>query len=564
MPRPIMDPFPPTTRRAVLAAIPASLLAASVLAAPASQPATPSTRPGNPSTEEKIRALAAYYAKVYGDPLSSPERLPKQIAILSLSRIDAPETTAKLLDIFSQRDRDPVVWYLAWEALHARVASLNREQRRRWATGGLQASLVSGGFPGTTVAPLLLAMAEHNMVAFEDQPYRLAARVVRENGLEKPEQKQTLDALARLVTVWHDPSLVRALLSVANKPELAPRVDYVLRKLPDPPAEVAAPRIQATWATWLEKAKLKPAGQDALPDYKPEGTRVFSAPATITDPNDKRWYAELEIGKLTVTDIDLVWAIDSTGSMNDENQLVAAQTGLVARLCSLVSRRARCGAIYARHEIEQGYLKPCCQEAGSKQGWYQVKPHALTTDVKLLATAMAAERIPKPDKANEGNVHPGTPVLGALQGAITKMKWSSDKHARKVIVLVGDSPLTPGTEKPAEVFAAQAQKDGFQIHALATRRANVEWQPVLKAAGGTILPFSTRNVGGAPPPARKPRRLPINSPAAESPLSVFGQLAVQVIRDSVSPAYRNRIDPLVGILMKYAEAAHAVETPNPG
>ena len=30
-----------------------------------------------------------YYAKVYGEPLDSTERLPRQIAIVSLSRIDA-------------------------------------------------------------------------------------------------------------------------------------------------------------------------------------------------------------------------------------------------------------------------------------------------------------------------------------------------------------------------------------------------------------------------------------------------------------------------------------------
>ena len=56
--------------------------------------------------------------------------------------------TERLLEAFKAKDRDPVIQYLAWEALHARHASLSPDQRRRWATGGLKAAVgrcVSGG-----------------------------------------------------------------------------------------------------------------------------------------------------------------------------------------------------------------------------------------------------------------------------------------------------------------------------------------------------------------------------------------------------------------------------------
>src|SRR5262245_1100583 len=80
-------------------------------AAPASQTAkSPSTR-----SAQDIQDLEAYYAKLYGEPLNSPDRLPREIAVISLSRIDAPDTTQRLLDALNvkSKERDPVVAYLA-------------------------------------------------------------------------------------------------------------------------------------------------------------------------------------------------------------------------------------------------------------------------------------------------------------------------------------------------------------------------------------------------------------------------------------------------------------------
>lgn len=158
--------------------------------------------------------------------------------------------------------------------------------------------------------------------------------------------------------------MVRVLIAQMNRPVLAERVDFVLRGLPNPPPEGDPRKLAAPWGAWFASAGLKAADQSALPKYAGEAT-VFPKPPKITDPDDKRWYAELEIGKLTVSDFDLVWAIDSTGSMNDENQMIAAQTGHVIRICSLVSRRTRCGTVYARHEIEKGHLQKCCEAAAA-------------------------------------------------------------------------------------------------------------------------------------------------------------------------------------------------------
>ena len=59
--------------------------------------------------------------------------------------------------------------------------------------------------------------------------------------------------------------------------------------------------------------------------------------------------------------------------MNEENQLVARETGLVLRVFALVSRRARCGTIYFRHETDAELMQACCERAKANPPWYQVK-----------------------------------------------------------------------------------------------------------------------------------------------------------------------------------------------
>ena len=134
-----------------------------------------------------------------------------------------------------------------------------------------------------------------------------------------------------------------------------------------------------------------------------------------------------------------MWCIDATGSMNDENQLVAQETGLVIRVCALVSKRARCGTIYFRHETDPALMQACCKRAKANPPWYQVKGYPLTTKVAELSAKMAAERIPRPDPMDEGNVHPGGAFHAALEGGDGPDGLEQGQGRAKAIVLVGDS-----------------------------------------------------------------------------------------------------------------------------
>ena len=563
----------PIYRRALLTWILAAGLAqlaagAGVSAQTSDKSAGPATKPTTGRARDAaIGRMEEFYAKIYGEPLDSAERLPRELAIVSLSRIDAEPVTERLLSVFKTKDRDPVVQYLAWEALHARHATLSPEQRARWVAGGLKAA-AAGAFPGATAAPLLLALAEHDPAAFGNEPTQFAARVVQENDLAEPSGKATLDALRQLLAAWHEPRIARGLIKQLNKsPALAPRIDHVLRGLPGAPPEGEDAR-KAWNAAAGQIARLSPAAAGELKPYTGKST-AFGPPERITDPADRRWRAELEIAKLAVSDFDLVWCIDSTGSMNDENQLVAQETGLVLRVFALVSRRARCGTIYFRHETDAKLMQSCCERAKGNPQWYQVKGHPLTPRGPELMAQMSAERIPAPDPRTEGNVHPGCAFHAALAAAMDRMPWSKDAAARKAIVLVGDSHVTPGSEAACEKLVADAKRRGFQVHALAKGGAARSWNELVQGGGGAVFPFRTAEdeMPAGPPadlpddaPFRRRRQMMMEVRAAElDPHAVFGRIAATVIRDAVAPPYRDRVDPLVTILLPYAQAAALAE-----
>ena len=202
---------------------------------------------------------------------------------------------------------------------------------------------------------------------------------------------------------------------------------------------------------------------------------------------------------------------------------------------------------------------------GQQPRFYRVKFYPLTEDVAKLSKVMAAERIPRPDLQGEGNVHPGGAVDVGLRTAIGQMPWSKDKDARRVIVLVGDSRITPGAEAATAKLAGEAKAHGYQIDALVANRQRTEtWVPVLEAAGGKILSFQSELMANRAPLMGN-GALPAGGAAGQRPgqgrtsSSVFEQLAVEVIRGSVSKEYQDRVEPLVHRLIDYAEAMEAAE-----
>jgi hypothetical protein len=210
------------TRRAVLHALATAAAAACATSviAQENKPATGDSG-STPSKADRIRELEEYYAKLYAQPLQSQERLPREIAVVSLSRIDAPATTAALFGVLKGPTKESAVAYLAWEALHARRASLTTEQHREWALAGARVA-GAGAFPGSTAAPMLRALAGQPPSTFDPAHAKLALRVAGENDLENEHGADALSALRDWVAAWREPAIVKALLTVIGKPAFTP------------------------------------------------------------------------------------------------------------------------------------------------------------------------------------------------------------------------------------------------------------------------------------------------------------------------------------------------------
>ena len=435
--------------------------------------------------------MEEFYAKIYGEPLDSAERLPREIAIVSLSRIDAEPITERLLSVFKAKDREPVVQYLAWEALHARHASLSPEQRSRWVAGGLKAA-AAGAFPGATATPLLLALASMSQPRSVTSRRSSPCAWCRKTTSANRPAKAAIDALRQLVAAWHEPRLVRALIKQLNKsPALAPRASITCSAVSPTPAGGARP-AQGVERRRRGLRKIVARHRRRVEALRCQVRRVPSAGADH-GPGRPPVCAELEIAKLAVSDFDLVWCIDSTGSMNEENQLVARETGLVLRVFALVSRRARCGTIYFRHETDAKLMQSCCERAKANPPWYQVKGHPLTPRGAELTAPMTAKRIPRPDPQTEGNVHPGCAFHAAMSAAMDQMPWSKDAAARKAIVLVGDSASRPDPKRPAPAASPTPKRRGFQVHAFVRgRRPGLASRCSSRRRGGVAVPHGRR------------------------------------------------------------------------
>ena len=84
---------------------------------------------------EVIQKVIGHYIEMYDKHLRSPAWVTRAMAVISLAKIDAPQIAERLLDV-AAKDRDAKVSVYAWEALHARAASLSDQRRVQWLAAG--------------------------------------------------------------------------------------------------------------------------------------------------------------------------------------------------------------------------------------------------------------------------------------------------------------------------------------------------------------------------------------------------------------------------------------------
>lgn len=530
------------------------------------------------SQKAHIRSIAEFYTKTYSEHLKNRDWFIRALAVVGLSKLQSDSTTELLLDTLKS-DRDSLVRVYAWEALHARSDTLNDDQRFTWVKEGIDTALMKDGFRGDLRAGLVRAMAPYGSDGFGGRASQVVYRYIKETDHREPNDHHTLKALRDLVAQWQDPTVTRRLVMQMTQDGPANRVEYVLGEL-NPQIEAIGrceTRIpqgtwlqkRAEWVAWLKDATLQARTVKDLTPYK--GTSSFLPHSQeITNPNDPTWREELEVDKLQINAFDLVFVVDSTGSMAQVMAWLARDLSKILSAMKLYAREPRIGVVYYRHEVESSLMQPCCNAAPKGATNYQatdyrVKCFPLTGRIRKLAQAMQAEKAGGAHANPAGHAirNPGA-VHGGLVTAISKQPWTKSSLSRKIIVLAGDAPPTEGTMPAIKKLLDKATEAGLRVNVLKVLMLPQYIPPKrlgLSPAGQkTFSDFDKIATWGQgrsmigqflnPPPT-------ITGQIAPPPKKQFSpskMLIAQIIRSTLPDGYQQRVDPLVEVLVEYTDA----------
>jgi hypothetical protein len=554
---------------------------------PESKPAPkPASRPTSEAFQKAVKKLAEYYTDLYSKHLKSRDWFVRALAVVALARIEDRLTTEKILETL-EKDISPLVKLYAWEALHARTKVLDEEQYSKWVKQGVLAA-TRGGFPGDFRAPLVKALGHEGPTPAN---VNFMIKLLGEVSHTDPIDSRTLTAMRETIAAWHDPRLVRMLIARMGKGGAdANKAEYVLGGLESgvaPIGKVAAPTPLKEWANarrdwfkWINEAKPVAAKPGQPPRYDGQ-SKLIPAPGLI-DPRDPKWREDLEIDKLRVSAFDLVFCVDSTSSMLPVMKWVGQEVIRMLGAFELVSREPRIGVTLFRHEIDPKCMHPCCKKVDPKQLYamnvpdgkggmkqvtfrtYRTKNFPLTGRVGDLAKWINAE---KAAGAHHSHLPNGMKSAGASYGglcsALTQQPWVKSKSAKKLIVILGDSPYTEGSEPLAIKAAMEAAKRGFIIHTVKVLWLDSALNPQMKkvASSQMFLPgfYKVAKAGGG-----KCMTAIFEDDRASLTAIPEGQIAEpqkgskrfhtivgEIIRSTIPEDYHKRVDPLVNVLLEY-------------
>ncbi len=468
-------------------------------------------------------AMEKYYANAYGEGLKEKNRLLRLISVVSLSRIDAEPIVERLLE--TAADRDLIVAQVAWEAIHAQHASLPPIQREKWLDAGL-AIRSRDGFPGQTGMGLLAAIAGYGKQVDARVLADLLGEVASDQniGLLKPVAKQLLDSQPN--ADWLAMLAMRHMRQASG----TNRLDAVLRPLPDAPPATDQPGNLAL--AWREYARARAPQAPQIGGYTGKSA-VFPKPAKIDDPESDRWRKELELPKLTAERIELVYCIDSTGSMTSVNRLLASTLLPLTRTLGVCVDDIRAGVVYYRHETDPALQKKCCEFADKSDRGHLVRSFPLSREIYGLVRSMRAVTVDRKAGHDEGNG-----AYAAALEAASLLAWSSnDEKTRKIVIVIGDAVPTAGSIDACVRLAEKLRQSGVSVHFLSKDKTIAQSvAPIASAAGTKPVVFGedmSLYTDYIKPNKPLPLSLTIKSQIVQTVLSV--------VRDSVPPAYADRV-----------------------
>lgn len=546
----------------------------SVLADPAAttQPASKPAEPLSQADRERIRLLKEHYTTIYTAPLENRNWVVRALAVTLLSRLETPAITDRLMGVL-QRDPNPLTKLYAWEALHARNGFLTDEQRSIWVREGI-ALAQRDVFRGDLRVGLLRAVTPLGPGGLDGQVGRYTLALLGKVDPANPYDSETIQQMRQTTKAWNDPKIVRQIISQMTQPGRGNVAEFVLGGLTDSidpigrvgrnvsPAQWR--KAQAEWTRWASQANLQATPAEKLPPYRGLGKYLPHA-QSITDPDAPAWQEDLELGKLNITNFDLVFCLDMTGSMKPMIEWVARDAERILEALKVLSRAPRIGVVYYCHEIIDKAMAPCCKEAAAdaqrSRNWDGLmKMFPLTANTRRLAQQMSRfDQIGGHGPKGKRFVGWGA-IYSGLWVALNKQPWSRTPGTQKIIVCFGDSILTENTEKMTEQLVARAAKAGFVITFIEVykkRRKDLSFYDTLAKLGngGSFVLQISKDDGDEPqtPPTLFDGQ--IAAPPEKG--SVFTKVIGQVVSSVVPSEYRPRVQPFVAVLMEYIDASIA-------
>jgi hypothetical protein len=188
-----------------------------------------------------------------------------------------------------------------------------------------------------------------------------------------------------------------------------------------------------------------------------------------------------------------------------------------------------------------------------------VKQGALTTKLQTLEPLVTGMQ------ADGGGDIPEA-ILPGLKDTIEKNKWTKrTKNSSKVIILIGDAPPHSKDLEQIITLAKKCPENGMKIYAAKVktelgRNDLSDFDEIAKAAGGATVDVEFRrgvsiryvDMVGHDIPYKTMNRPEAQLIVASAELEPPGEKIMNlVISDTISPEYRDRIEPLARTLLAY-------------
>lgn len=483
--------------------------------------------------------MVAYLSGIYEKLLASHDWMDRGLALVSLTRMPGDAATETILKSL-QTDATPAVRVVAWQCLLARANFLSESQWNKWrdATGPL---VEAGAFRGQARIGLIRMLA-----ASEPSPRakKLWLTIFAETSARQSQDMPVLDALGDCLATWRSRDLLQFLFETLSVTDHAYRAEYVLHR-----AGVDAPWAgqrsdlghHKMWklalddyARWWQdnRALWKEIRKSPFESWRQLTPQFVPAP-DLEMPIDRfqpQWKKEMEIGAPDLRGLDVVFVIDATGSMQWVLDYFKSDVARILRAAALVSTNPRIGLTFFRDHGDT----------------FVTKSTPLTSKLHELQLALSSIDA-------RGGADSAEAVYDGLREAIQKNPWDWGEQTRRAIVLIGNGPPHLHTQASCEDAARQCADKGVALY-------------VVKASGGGELPelsaiaaaakrdavdiAATRlHVWPYPRPQMSGNAWHTAIAPTAGPRSADRQILNGLLSDAINPQFRDRLEPLVGIML---------------